>query len=516
MYRGTEFPFEDFSGGLNSYTPVTEVANNQAMDLSNIMIYTFGRGFRKRYGNTVFNSSAMNGGANVQGLSYFKLANTNDFLISVAGAKLYKSTSLSGTMTEITGAITITAGQNNIWTQFTFNNVHIGFGGSATAPDAPWVYDGSGGNAAALGGTPPSAYGAFQANNRVFAFRTAANPSRIFWSILGSQADWTGTGSGSADVWTNDNDSITACAVRDNSTVLIFKENSVHRMLINTLVSNAFPIYPLFSGVGCVGKHACVVADGLAYFINNQGRMKITDGVRLLTNIDFPNLNNADDYWNSIPAARRQYIQGIRKIGADYDHIVWLTTSTGTTHDTAIIWDLQNRCWLKHKTGYGANVAGLHQNGTLYTGHYDGKIYTQDVSTATTDASTGSLSIDAYWRSAWMTQKSFENIKQPRKLNLSFTTQTSGQIYISYGFDFNTDSQTLTMDQTAPGGTWDTDNWDVMSWAGQSDLIRSVRLSGRGNSFQFRIRNNQLADALKVNGLTLSGKTYGQKEIAAR
>lgn len=518
-YRGTEVKFNDFSGGLVTNRPVTELANNESSDLDNIVVFTKGRGFRSRYGDTEFNSTAMEAGAAIHGLGYYKKADLSEYLLCVVSTKLYRSTSaLSGTMTDITGAITITTGQDKIWSIFTFNDNAIGFGGDVTSPDAPWTWTGAG-NAAALGGTPPSAYGGFQANNRVFAFRTNANPSRIQWSILGNGADWTGTGSGSSDVWTSDNDKMTAAAILNTNTVLLFKQNSVHQMQIGNLISNAFPIFPLFKDIGCAGKHACVVADGLCYFITPQAVMKITDGQKIYDEDDLPALAGIDDLWSGVNASRLEFIQGKRRIGIDYDHIVWEVSygASQATNNVCFIWDLQNQCWLRNSTGYNLNVMTTTQNGTLYGGHYNGKIYKKDSSTATyTDASNSSATINAYLTSGWISNDKYEVIKQPRKMNFSFYTQTSGQIRVFYGFDFNGLANQTNVNQSTPASAiWDTSTWDLGIFGDFVLNMKPIRIVGRGNFFQYKIQSPTESYPMKINGFTLSGKEYGQKELAA-
>lgn len=505
--RGTEIEINDFSGGLHTAVAVTEVKKNEAYDLSNVVVGPDGDYIRSRYGNTTFNSSAMNSSVPVQSVSYFKLIAGTDFLVSVCGDKIFKADSLDGTMDDITGAVTITAGQDNIWTFITFNNIHIGFGGSATAPDAPIQWTGAG-NAAALSGTPPSAYGCIQANNRVFAFRTAAAPSIVQWSILGNGQDWTGTGSGSQNISTSDNDSVTAMAAMDNNVVLVFKQNSVHKLLVSNLVSGAFPSFLLFPNVGCAGKHAVVVADGICYFMTPLGKMKITDGERIVNETDLPQVSYVDDLWSAMNPARYQYIQGRRVRGEDYDHIVWLMTSTvaGTTHDTAIVWDIKNKCWLRHKTGFKANVITTTQSGAIYSGHYAGIIYKQDVSSVNTDASESSSNIDSYWSSGWEKFGSFEKNKSVQEAYICFVSQSSGNLIFSWGYDFNSYQKTQDIDQRAPGALYDQSIYDVDVYGGQSDLIRRLFPVGNGQVFQYRFRNNDLR--MKVNSLNLIGKKF--------
>lgn len=512
--RTTTKELNDFSGGLHSNIAVTELDINEAYDLSNVVIGPRGDYVRSKNGNTAFNSSAMNSGANVQSLSYFKLIAGTEYLVSVCGDKIFKSDDLDATMDDISGTVTITAGQNNIWTFLTFNNVHVGFGGVSTSPDAPIQWTGSG-NAAALSGTPPSAYGAVQGNNRVFAFRTAASPSIVQWCILGNPQDWTGTGSGSQTISTADNDSVTAMAVMSDSVALIFKQNSVHKMLINQLVSAAFPVFPLFRNIGCAGKHACVVADGLCYFITNQGRMKITDGSTMVDDVSLPALAFIDDIWSTMNSSRYEFIQGKRLTGSDYDHIGWLMTSTaaGTTHNWLIRWDLKNKCWLRDKTGYKANVIETTQAGVIYTGNYAGLIYKQDVSTVTTEASESSANVDSYWQSGWLKLGLFDVFKSIIDTYLSFVTQTIGNLLFSWGYDFNVDQKTESIDQRAGGAFYNQAIYDVDVYSGQTDKIKRVSTIGNGRVFQFKLRN--IDGKMKINSLDLLGKKIGKQALAA-
>lgn len=502
--RVAEIQINDFGGGLHSNAAITELEFNEAYDLSNVVVGPKGTYIRSKNGNSAFNSSAMNSGAAVQSLSYFKLNSGTEYLVSVCGNKIFESTSLDGTMNDITGAVTITSGQDDIWTFLTFNNVHIGFGGPSTNPDAPIQYSGAG-NAAALSGTPPSAYGAIQANNRVFAFRTAASPSIIQWSILGNPQDWTGTGSGTQTVSTADNDAITAMVPLNNNVIIIFKQNSIHKMNISTLVSGAFPIFSLFDNVGCIGKHAAVVSDGLIYFITPQATMRITDGVTIIDENSLPQLNYTSDIWSGINTSRLEYIQGSKVSGTDYNHILWLITSTssGTTNDVAIRWDLDNKCWLRDLTGYKANVIAQNQMGVIYTGSYAGKIYKQDVTGVTTEASESSNNVDAYWSSGWSKFGSFDNFKTVDDAYLSFVTQASGNILFSWGYDFNLNSRQQSVNQLAGNYLYDQSNYDVATYGGQTDKITRISPMGNGRVFQYKVRNNDYK--MKINSLNLLG-----------
>lgn len=490
-YRGSFFPIDKFNGGYCGNLPDTQLAPEQAYDLDNIVILPDGLGFRSRLGNSKLNSTTLNSGANIQGFGHLLQADQDDWFVAVCGNKVLQSANLTfSDVTDITGALTITAGADNQWDLFTFNDSIIGFGGSSTSPDAPFRWTGSG-NAAALAGSPPSAYGGFTANNRVFAFRTSSNPSTIYWSIIGDAQDWTGSGSGSATVGSlSDGQRITAACVLSTNYVLVFKENATYQMVIS---SAPFPVYSLFDNVGCVGKNAVVNVDGVAYFINSRGEMVSTDGESLTT---YP--SSADDLWNAVQTSRYKFITGFRQTGTDYDWLVWCVSTTGSTNNRAIIWDLGNKCWLKCSTGHSMNIAGKDDKGNVFLGGYDGFIYKPDQSSVYADASeSGAGTITSFWQSGHLNPKSIHEIIQVRKATLVAAPKASGSITFSYGFDGIANSSSTTMSQVATST--------------ESYVQRSAMLTGRGNTFEFKVSLASSTIDMKLQKLLLAGKTYGQK-----
>lgn len=501
-YRGTETPYYDFTGGMSSNSFLLDVKANEASYLRNIYLASDG-GFEKRRGNTVFNSSAMSSGAAVTGMCYYRQKDGSEWLMATAGTKIFASTSLNGTMTDITGAVTITTGANNIWTESQMNDLAIFVGG---APDAPIKWAGSG-NAAALGGSPVSGNFGFAHNNRFFIGNTTTNPSTIYWSILGNPEDWSSAGSGNQDVEKNDGDTLVGAAPLNTNVVLLFKQNSVHQFVTTAA---PFPYYPLFKGVGAVGKRAIVVADGIAYFITPQARMKSTDGSSVTL---YP--TNIDDVWDGLNKSRLQYIVGKRYTGVGFDHIVWICSNgSSSTNNLAIVWDLENKCWLQHTTAYKANAATKTQAGILYTGHYDGKIYKQDVSSTYVDASESGAGIDAVWRSGAGIHKSIERSVQLARINIALVSQTSGSLTVGYGFNFTSDQFLTTVNMQAPGASlWDAARWDSGIYGGQSDIVQTIPIQARGNNFQISFGNRNANETFKVHGYTLSGKESAVKNF---
>lgn len=502
--RGPSINLDDFSGGLNTFDPEYISPLNQSPDLDNIIILD--KGFKKRMGDSVWNSSAMvSGSTAIVGAGYIQFNAGTQFLNAISGTKFFTDSGLSGTMADATGAVTITSGQNNLWTPINFNNLQIWFGG---APDAPFKYSGSG-NAAALGGTPPSAYTGFGANNRIFGVSTAANPSRIYWPILSNPEDWTGTGSGNADVALSDGEALQCGVVTGPDTAILFKNSSTHLMATTRA---PFPIYQLQKGTGIAGRNAYVLVNGVIYFVTPGRRMKATaDGVNFT---NFP--NDINDIWDSINTSRIQYIQGIYYQPLEW--IMWLvSTGSSTTNNYLIIWDINHKCFLRCTTGFKANVATLVQNRRLFMGHYNGKLYEKLKDTIFSDASeTSPGAIDAYWRTPFSGLSTDIDVTvHPLTLNVVVLTETASTLDVSYGVDFSSPSTTQTFSLVGSGSLWDSGVWDSAVWGGQNATVLTMFVSTRGNLFSYRMRNATASQGYTVQGTTVRLRTDKSRKVFA-
>lgn len=432
----------------------------------------------------------MNSGADIQGIGYLLQADQDEWLVAVAGAQFFHSSNISGTFTEATGGVTINAAADNHWTMFPFNDAIIAFGGPPNSPDAPFTWSGTG-NITALGGSPPSAYGGLSTNNRVFAFRTATLPSTIKWTIIGNAADWTGTGSGNVVIGSlSDGQRITGAIMISTNYMLVFKENSVHQIVTSQA---PFPTYSLFDNVGSPGKGAMVNIDGIVYFISSEGKMFSTNGETLQR---YPPV--ADDLWNNVLSARYPFIVGARQKGKDYDWLVWCISTSGSTNNKAIVWDITNECWLQNTTGYKFNTVGFDSNKNPYFGAYDGVIYKPDQSGIFADASeSGAGTITSFWQSGFINPDKIDKITDIKKFITVFTPKASGSITIDYGFDGVVNGTQFTVGQTVSNS----------ETYGQS----TDALVGRGNTFEFKISQSSSTIDTQIEKVLLAGKIAGQK-----
>lgn len=502
--NGPSVQLNDFSGGLNTFDPEYISPLNQSPDLDNLVILD--KGFKKRNGDSAWNSSAMvSGSTAVQGLGYIKFNSGTEFLNAITGTKFFTDSSMTGTMTDTTGAVTITSGTNNLWTPVIYNNLQIWFGG---APDAPFKYSGTG-NAAGLGGSPPSAQTAFVANNRVFPISTTANPSRIFWSVLGDPEDYAGAGSGNADVNKSDGEALQCGIVVGPDTAILFKNSSTHLMV---LTRQPFPIYQLQKGIGIAGRNAYAYANGVIYFMTPGLRMKSTsDGINFTT---YP--NDINDIFDSINTNRITNIQGTYYQPLEW--IMWVvSTGSNSTNNYLIVWDIQRRCFLRCTTGFKANVLATIQNRRLFAGHYDGKAYEKLKATIFSDASeTSPGAINAYWRTPYSGLTTEIDVTiHPVYIDVVAVTETASTLTVNYGFDFTSPSQGSTFSLVAMGSLWDVALWDVGVWGGQNSTVLRQFVSGRGNLFSYRMGNNTASQGFTVQGTTVRLKKDQARKVFA-
>ncbi len=508
--NGPNVEFNDFSGGLNTFDPEYVGPLNSSPDLDNIILLDVG--FKKRNGDAAWNSSAMVSGATaIQGAGYIKFDNGVEFLTAIAGTKFFADSGLSGTMTDRTGAVTITTGQDNIWTPVNFNNLQIWFGG---APDAPFKYSGSG-NAAALGGSPPSAATGFAANNRIFGISTAANPSRIYWPILANPEDWTGAGSGNADVAQSDGEALQCGIMSGPDTAILFKNSSTHLMV---LTRAPFPIYQLQKGIGIAGRNAWAYAHGTLYFVTPGRRMMSTAHTMYSpggTIFDtYP--NDVNDIWDSINPNRIANIVGYYH--QPLELVIWLVaTGSSTTNNYAIIWDIKRKCYLRCTTGFKANVVCAVQNRRMFGGHYNGKLYEKFKSTVFSDASeTSPGAINGYWRTPYKNPgDGLDTTVHPLYLSVAVLSESASTLDISYAFDFTGAQTTQTFSLAAVGSLWDTDLWDVGVWGGQNAIILRQFILGRGNLFSFKMGNSTASQGYTVQGASVRLRTDKARKVFA-
>lgn len=427
-----------YIGGLNADSLSFEISQDQMSDGQDTQVI-YGS-LQKRGGSTYINTSALNSAATVTGL-YDWLANSGTrYLLIVCGSKIYQTSNLGNTPTDITGSATITAGNNNQHSFASLNNIVVICGG--TTPDTPLQWTGSG-NVASLSGSPPTGNLCVTANNFVFISGIAATPSRVFWSNISDPQTW--GASNFVDFRQGDGDSVTALA-DFNQNLVIFKRRSIGLLYTQTTsVSGTTTLAPLTQiayGVGCAGSQSWDhLPDGRIVFLGSNAHAYIYDGASVMDISDrkYP-LGSFQSNFDALPAGRLPYAS-VQTYPTKRQ--VWFSVSTGTstTNNQIFVYDYRYETWMPPFTGISANVleAVVDTRSTpshavvMCTGTYAGFVTEQDK--GTTNVENSDTHIDGYGTISIMLgpdQTDFE----PKSLIVPYETQSSaGSLSVNYGFN---------------------------------------------------------------------------------
>jgi len=128
---------------------------------------------------------------------------------------------------------------------------------SDSTTDVPKSWDQT--TAQNLAGTPPNFSFMRTHKNRVWAAGDAANPSKLYFSVLLDPEDWVGAGSGSIDIDPGDGDRITAL-ISFKDDLWVFKgpfKGSIHRITGSAPTGDdAFARKPFIKKLGCVAHNS--------------------------------------------------------------------------------------------------------------------------------------------------------------------------------------------------------------------------------------------------------------------
>lgn len=332
-------PYLDLAGGLNEDDNPAALQPNELRVARNV--YWKGRALSTRFGSARLQTTAINSGAAVTGV-YQLVRNQGADLdnIAVVGNKIY-SNAKGLTPTDITGAVTITAGQNNQVTFTNFNNIVY----MANGVDNPWEWSGSG-NAAAVGGTPPVFKTMLAKWGRLFGAGHAAAPRTIRFSALNDGETWAAGNTAPATL----SDASGVAEGRDyiqqlghlGDAMFVGLRESIGRVLYTGDATVPFR-YNQLSEFGCEGAHSYVAVGERGYFLSTRGVHVIQPSDILITyessEISGRRLRT---FWRDLNKSRIQRTYGtLYRTNDGNTLVIWpLTVGSGTIHDVLLVMDV--------------------------------------------------------------------------------------------------------------------------------------------------------------------------------
>lgn len=517
--------FYENTDGLVTVNSGIKVPKTAARDLKNVNLFPIG-GFSSRNGYTRLNGTAFNSGAIMTSLYDFAQSSGTNILIGTGGNMIASMASLGGTWTDRTGALTLTAGQNNLWSWAVLNDIAVGANGVDNCIQVSIV------PAAASIGTGSFSTALFVVEYRGYMFYGntveggTAFPDRLRFS--NSATPGTLTATDLINVHTKTGGTLRGGIVYKDR-LLCFKENAIYEIIFSpTRVASdgtLFPFLqnpnPIFKGVGSQSHQTLVhfttpsthTSPGdYIFFVDQYGMPRIYSGSTSPFQVGYPismsrdtNIESLSDITRSVSALRSMFAINY----PERNQILVFMPKT-TQMDRCWVLDYStNWAWGKHIFADSFTCGALvrHTDGTfrVFTGDRNGYTVRQD--TTTLDNATA---LDAYYRTGDVGNGSPCIRSNWPFLEVKGTTGSDQQsVQVSFSSDGEdvlspTDTFTLTKTQTK----WAQFKWAQAKWAKKGLNNRTVtpNLDAKtiGTKFQ-----NVAGGSMTIEGWSLIPKPEG-------
>ena len=455
---------------------------------------------RKRNGYTRRIATGVSSTNAITGLYEFRLRSGTAYLVSTSGATIKYDA--SGTWTDITGAVTITAGQNNKFSFDTYDDILIATNGV----DPPIQWTGAG-NAAALAGSPPSAMRwVAHYNEHVFLARNSTNRSRLYISNVGDPQTW-----GAADfidVGADDGEEITGLVTLYDR-LFIFKRRSIYQ-LSGTSIGN-FRVDLVSQGIGACSGWSIAVVENTIIFLSDRGFYEFSGSTPVLISDGIQNT------LLGLNQTRTEFAHGIHyKRRFQY----WCAVSDGSSseNDLICVYDYAAKGW-SFFTGIEANAFTLERSGVsmdrLYHGNYASIVFLQD--NGNVDDDTDQAAISASFTLHPIDMGAPELFKRFRFVRMFFNQEGDYSVTMTYTTDFGAAGTSTSVGQSVSGNQslWGTMTWGVDRWGGATVIRSLARLRASGHHLELTFANTSGNQPFTLQGLSVMARVKGPRRAAA-
>ena len=485
--------FNTFTGGLNSTANPLALKDGELSDVQNVDYNKFGS-VLKRSGYSALNTSAFNSGATFTSLHFLEQQSGTDFIVGTCGDKIAKQDAFDGTWDDITGGLTITAGNDNKFHWVNFGDNMYGTNGV----DVPIKWTGSG-NAATWTTVTDLTKAKYTETWQNYLFLahvvidSVTHSTRLYWSCINEPETWSTLDFN--EIGFKDGDEITGIKALGDRLV-IFKQHSIWLAFFTGSSDIPFVFQKSQSDVGTVSSHSIqkvnngliFLSDDGLYFFDGNNSTKLSD-----------KLNNT--FSTVIKKSRMmQTVSGYQQTKNRY----WLafTEASGNTNDRILTFDTFNNAFSIYK-GHNANaITVLLTSGAekLYFGDYLG--FTYEADTGTNDfPSNSSTAIDSFFKTKWFSYGDLLNKKGIPQCVIYYQCG-SATLSFSYTYDLQEgDDFSQSFSIACPGATWDSGVWDTDSWGRDGGNITRRDLTGRGYLVRFKFSNSTASETFQIHGL---------------
>lgn len=323
-------------GGINTFANETEIQDNQLTVGQNIDLSTVGK-IKKRLGkNRVLNDP---GGASVVGMIYFKAPSVAERMIMVQGTTIYQSTlplATSGNWSDLS-VPNVTA---NTYSTAMCNAESKIFISNGT--DSVKYHNGAGVLECGTANTdPPKGKVLAYHKNRLWVFNTTASPD---WGWYSDALDTLAFNQSTNVFKVASGETVEIkAALTQGDSIIIFKEDSIHELVIAGGTATYWTLRPIEKRYGCAAYYCAVQHAGVAYYLSFSG-------IRTLGGEfgEIPMSTFVATTWGTV---NWDYIDRSRMTIWDNKLFVAIPTGTSVFANTVLVWDFLTKSW--------ATISGL-------------------------------------------------------------------------------------------------------------------------------------------------------------
>lgn len=485
--------FYNLQGGINTFLPSHNIADNQVSDAYNVEFSTVG--LKTRAGKAKYNATAIVGAGSIRGLHASYSTGSRFLLVCDDQGQIFKDDG-SGTFTLLEAGYT--ADSYYHYTDFGSYTLWV------NGYDQLRRYDGS--NVDTIAGAPTNILGIINAENRLFAWKN--NENNLYFCALNDETTWDTTTeySGFVTVPQIKGDFIVACAKQSRS-VVVFKSKSIWRYNIFGLPRN-WTRELLSDSLGCAGRFALDQIENVIYFMGDDGRIyELSNTIKLVSqNIDSPDSARwglpKDMSFSGKGQTVVKYMPSKKSIRVIYND----SSSTTDYPNMYADYSLTRKAWLRgNLSAYCMAITdGKDDTGYMYVGDTTtGYVYRIDTGTGDDGSAINSyFETKAYDFGIVDVKKIFNTVY------ISSYPSGNWNLSLTQYVDFDSTGTSFNVPQYVAGAIWDTAVWDTDVWGG-AGLIRSRVDIGNSAGYyvSYRCAINTLNQFFEVRGMGFKYQT---------
>ncbi len=508
--KWAKFSYFSNWGGLNDQQSTTEIADNEATDIQNIVFDT-GGALKKREGYQTLPYESPRKVATgttvcVNGLWFYEKASGSKYLVALCNndgkATLMKKTWTSGVgmaggvWDNIDNGTLSAVYTNNLQPDFAVAEDVLVFTAGDVSP--PYAYNGTG-RAYILTSSAnvPSGSMVEYHKNQLFVSGSSTYPSRIYFSALDDITTWTATDF--FDVQTSDGSNVRALLSAYNA-LYIFKDQSIWRL--SGYERDSFVLEKMVDGVGTLSNASPVVTAKGIFFTSSQNDVCVYDGnytVKFISNKIANTIKNLN-------MTRAPYVKGLGFSTyrfQDNDYYTSVTTADGATNNRLLVFDTFYNAWTKFK-GINANALCLGKDdegkNIMFFGDFDGYVH-QYPSGLYYDGNVATSAIVAFYQTKWFRYPEVSlGDKYWRLLKVYALSQDAVQLHAECKSDYEASGKVLDINLTGSSDQWDVNKWDIALWGGDSVIVGRKEVEKGKTMFQVRFYNNDVDQRFTLLG----------------